>query len=108
MAARGYCRFMAGETRAYSSSSTPLGILKGVLAACEWNALPRERLIKHGIDVDALEQAFAAIPAREFQKLLNVVEGHAMQITVVEALESVATRSTQTPRDPGTICGLIV
>jgi hypothetical protein len=98
---RGYARFaIGGELRAYASATTPSGILAGVLAALEERGVSREQLAV-SVDIEKLEQDFAAIDARAFEKLLAAFEFGGLQIAVIEAFERTG-RGVISRKDPGT------
>ncbi|WP_363348619.1 hypothetical protein [Methylocystis echinoides] len=98
---RGYCRFtIGGELRAYASATTPADILAGILAALEQHGVSREQLAV-SVDIEKLEEDFAAIDARAFERLLSAFDFHGLQIAVIEAYERTG-RGVVSRKDPGT------
>jgi hypothetical protein len=103
---RGIVRFyVGGETKAFSSTSSPKGILQSILRVLEMRGLTRQQIKDKGIDIEAMEQAFAKIDERQFQTLLNLDHFHPMQIVTIEAMERHAPGVPISSRDPGTMYG---
>lgn len=103
---RGIVRFyVGGETKAFASTSSPKGILAAIVRTLEIHGVNRRQIESHGIDLEAMEQAFAQINERQFQTLLNLNHFHPQQIVVIEAQERHAPGVPIDSRDPGTMLG---
>ncbi|MBG0795900.1 hypothetical protein IYY11_21310 [Methylocystis sp. H62] len=102
---RGYVRFVGGETKCFASTSKPKGILASILRTLETRGVTRRQIEDQGIDIEAMEQAFAKIDERQFQMLLNLDHFHPIQIVVIEAMERHAPSVAIDSRDPGTMFG---
>ncbi len=103
---RGIVRFHSvGETKAFASTSKPKGILQGILRTLETRGVTRRQIEGAGVDIEAMEQAFAKIDERQFQMLLNVDHFHPIQIVTIEAMERHAQGVPIDSRDPGTMLG---
>jgi hypothetical protein len=103
---RGIVRFHStGETKAFASASSPKGILASILRTLETRGVNRRQIEDAGIDLEAMQKAFAAIDERQFQRLLNVDHFHPMQLVTIEAMERHAPGVPIDSRDPGTLYG---
>jgi hypothetical protein len=103
---RGIIRFyVGGETKAFGSTSSPKGILASILRTLEIHGVNRRQIESQGIDIEAMEKAFAAVNEYQFQRLLNLDHFHPQQIVVIEAMERHAPGVAIDSRDPGTSLG---
>lgn len=103
---RGIVRFHSvGETKAFASTSKPKGILASILRTLETRGVTRRQIENAGIDLEAMEQAFAKIDELQFQKLLNLDHFHPIQIVAIEAMERFPQGVPIDSRDPGTMFG---
>ncbi|RTL84713.1 MAG: hypothetical protein EKK29_13785 [Hyphomicrobiales bacterium] len=103
---RGYIRTaLGGEVRAYATATTPIGILKGVMQALEYHGADLDALPAN-VDIKKLEQDFASINARDFERLLSVLEHIGLQIAIIEAHERTG-KGVVSRLDPGTQLGRV-
>lgn len=103
---RGIVRFyVGGETKAFGSTSKPKGILQSILRTLETRGVNRRQIEDAGIDLEAMEAAFAAVNEYHFQRLLNLDHFHPQQIVTIEAMERHPQGVPIDSRDPGSMFG---
>jgi hypothetical protein len=99
---RGFLQTPFGETRVFASTTSPLGILRAIVATAE---LHGKQLNEN--DIATLEAQFAQIDEKLFRRVLNDIPFRPLQLLLIEALERVPTGSTTPPRDVGSQFGLV-
>ncbi|MGD9656200.1 MAG: hypothetical protein AB7U61_00945 [Methylocystis sp.] len=103
---RGIVRFcVGGETKAFGSTSKPKGILQCILHTLKTQGVTRQQIIDRGVDLDAMEEAFARVNEHQFQLLLNMNHFHPQQVVTIEGRERFHPSVPIDSCDPGTMFG---